>query len=61
MEYIRVPQPNDSWNDNPCWDCVFGKEDGECHAPQEILDLDEDCGFSWNLPNYVYVERKQKE
>ena len=61
MEYIRVPQPEDSWNDNPCWDCVFGKDDGECHAPQEILDLDEDCGFDWHNTNYVYIERKDNQ
>lgn len=53
MKVIRIPQPKDSWEDNPCYDCCFGV-DGECNAPQEIIDSDEECGFSWNKPNYVY-------
>ena len=61
MKYKRIEQPEDSWNSNPCWDCVFGKEDGECHAPKEILELDEECGFDWRSPNYVYVEDTQEE
>lgn len=56
MKYKRIEQPKDSWNENPCWDCIFGKEDGECHAPQDILDSDEECGFTFSPPNYVYVE-----
>jgi len=59
-KYQQVKQPEESWEENPCYDCVFGKEDGECHAPQEITDFDdtleESCGFSWSVPNYVYKE-----
>ena len=55
MEYRRIPLPKDSLNDdNPCWDCCFGKEDGECNAPQEIIDSDEECGFVWHGRPYVY-------
>lgn len=53
LKVIRIPQPEDSWEDNPCWDCCFGVN-GECNAPQEIIDSDEECGFSWSMPNYVY-------
>lgn len=63
-EYQQVLQPQDSWNENPCWDCVFGQEDGECHAPQEIHDFDytleHSCGFFFSSPNYVYEEVKNK-
>lgn len=59
-KFKQVPQPVDSFNDNPCWDCVFGMNDGECHAPQEVLDfdekLDDHCGFHWTGTNYVYAE-----
>lgn len=59
-KYQQVEQPAESWEENPCWDCVFGKEDGECHAPQEILDFDEtlktNCGFYWGTHNYIYKE-----
>lgn len=62
IKYQQVQQPQDSWEENPCWDCVFGKEDGECHAPQEVLDFDERlenrCGFWFHSPNYIYKEIK---
>lgn len=54
--YKLVPRPENSWDDNPCWYCCFGKEDGECHAPKEIAELDDDCGFKWSGTEYVYVE-----
>ena len=57
-KYKLVPQPKESWEDNPCWDCVFGKEDGECHAPKEIIDLDEDCGYIWGN---IYIEENENE
>lgn len=59
MKYKRVEQPSDSYNDNPCWDCIFGQYDGECHAPEEIINSDEECGFSWYTPNYIYIEDMQ--
>lgn len=59
MAYKRVEQPKDSFNENPCWDCVFGAEDGECHAPQESFDEEEECGFSFHGPNYVYIETEE--
>lgn len=62
-KYKLVPQPDDSWEENPCWDCIFGKEDGECHAPEEIKNSKEydDCGFSWSVPNYIFVEKGDNE
>lgn len=27
-KYQQVEQPSDSFEDNPCWDCIFGKKDG---------------------------------
>ena len=59
MKYRRIPQPKDSWEEIPCWDCCFGKEDGECHAPPEILDSDEDCGYEFHGQAYVYEEVRE--
>lgn len=55
-KYKLIEQPKNSWNENPCFDCCFGKEDGECHAPQDILDSDDECGFTWHGPAYIYQE-----
>jgi hypothetical protein len=58
MKYKLVPQPEDSWEDNPCWDCVFGHEDGECHAPKEICESEDGdkCGFKWKGTQYIFIE-----
>lgn len=52
-KYRRIRQPKESYEENPCWDCCFG-ENGECNAPQEILDSDEECGFTWSSERYIY-------
>lgn len=54
MKYKRIPQPKDSYNENPCYDCIFGK-DGECNAPEEIINNDEDCGYNFHGQNYIYI------
>lgn len=63
-KYKLVPQPENSFNDNPCLDCVFGKEEGICTAPREIIyneDDGEECGFKWKGQQYVYVEVEDTE
>ena len=63
-KYKLVPQPKNSPYDNPCLDCVFGKREGVCAAPKEILynnDNEEECGFKWKGQQYVYIEVKNTE
>ena len=59
IKYKQVEQPKESYEDNPCWDCVFGI-DGECCAPiglEEFDDsLDHQCGFRFRGTQYIYVK-----
>ena len=56
-KYRRVPQPPESWEEIPCFDCCLGnKETGDCEAPQEIIEFDEPCGYEFHSTAYIYEE-----
>ena len=56
-KYRRVPQPPESWEEIPCFDCCLGNmETGDCESPQEIIELDEPCGYEFHSVAYIYEE-----
>ena len=56
-KYRRVPQSPESWEEIPCFDCCFGnKNTGDCEAPQEIIELNEPCGYEFHSTAYIYEE-----
>ena len=56
-KYRRVPQSPKSWKEIPCFDCCCGnKNTGDCEAPQEIIELNEPCGYEFHSTAYIYEE-----
>ena len=36
--------------------CHKWKNTGDCEAPQEIIELDESCGYEFHSTAYIYEE-----